>query len=158
MRLRSLLFVVALTTCAPTGAAAGPLLVAVTPGSWTFQITDGTSNTILFGENTRYTLCLPRTISGGFSDGTSNVRKQRAWTKWTSMIYPLVSENFSKHRIRGVGVSELSDVYFRSVYKKFMNSSNYRIKLKSRKVRRKTCELRFQITIRERLYRKKYDR
>lgn len=72
MRLRSLLFVIAITMCAPTGAAAGPLLVAVTPDSWTFQITDGTSNTIFFGENTRYTLCLPRTVSTGFTDGTSN--------------------------------------------------------------------------------------
>ena len=62
----------AVTACVPSAAVAAPLLVSVTPNSWTFQVTDGTSNTVLFGENTRYTLCLPRTVTGGFSDGTSN--------------------------------------------------------------------------------------
>jgi hypothetical protein len=72
MRLRLLSLVLAMAACAPSAAQAGPLLISVTPNTWTFQVNDGTSNTILFGENTRYTLCLPRTITGGFADGTSN--------------------------------------------------------------------------------------
>jgi hypothetical protein len=72
MRLRLLVLISIVTGCAPSAAVAGPLLVSVTPNSWTFQATDGTSNTILFGENTGYTLCLPRTVTGGFTDGTSN--------------------------------------------------------------------------------------
>ena len=72
MRLRLLSFLFAAAACAPSAAVASPLLVAVTPNTWTIQATDGSSNTLLFGENTRYTLCLPRTVTGGFADGTSN--------------------------------------------------------------------------------------
>ena len=72
MFLRTAVVVLALTVCAPLASFAGPLLVSVTPDSWTVQNTDGTSNTLTFGENTTYTLCLPRTVTGGFTDGTSN--------------------------------------------------------------------------------------
>ena len=72
MRLRLLSLVLAVSAAVPSVATAAPILVSVTPRSWTFQITDGTSNTIVFGETTGYTLCVPRTVSGGFSDGTSN--------------------------------------------------------------------------------------
>lgn len=70
MLLRFAVFV--LTVCVPSISFAGPLLVSVTPGSWTVQNTDGSSNTLSFGENTTYTLCLPRTVTGSFTDGTSN--------------------------------------------------------------------------------------
>jgi hypothetical protein len=72
MRLRSLLLGFVALALAPSTAVGGPLLVSVSRNSWTFQQADGSSHTVVFGENTRYTLCFPRSVSGGFSDGTSN--------------------------------------------------------------------------------------
>ena len=72
MRRSLLLLALTLFLSLPATSFAGTVLTEVTPRGWTFQITDGTSNTIFFGENTGYTLCLPRTTTGGFTDGTSN--------------------------------------------------------------------------------------
>ena len=54
MRFRLLSSIFVLAACVPSTAWAGPLLVSVTPTSWTFQATDGTSNTILVGETLPY--------------------------------------------------------------------------------------------------------
>ena len=71
MRLRAFIFVIA-AIAAPSAVVAAPLLTSITSESWTFQFPDGSSNTIRFGENTGYTMCLPRTVTSGFGDGTSN--------------------------------------------------------------------------------------
>lgn len=53
-------------------AADAALLQAVSPGQWTIAITDGSSNTILFGETGSLDICIPAALAPtNITDGSS---------------------------------------------------------------------------------------
>jgi hypothetical protein len=74
----------------PALVAASPVLLGVTRTSWQLgNLTDGSSNTIRFGETTSLDVCVPMAaIPTGGSDGTSNTIRftetQGVQVNWTS--------------------------------------------------------------------------
>ena len=79
----------------PVLASASPVLTGITPRAWTIGgLTDGSSNTILFGESTSLQLCVPNAAyPAGITDGTSNTiqftETQGLRVSWASRTSPI---------------------------------------------------------------------
>lgn len=73
MRLTPHVFALFVGLVCPSLAQGAPLLQQLSPTGWTLGITDGTSNTVQFGESTRLDVCVPSTrVPSGIADGSSN--------------------------------------------------------------------------------------
>lgn len=103
--LRSLT-VAAVALLTPTLVSASPVLTGITPRAWSISgLTDGRSNTILFGESTSLQLCVPNAAyPASVTDGTSNTiqftETQGLRVRWTSRT-SLISDGTSNTILLG---------------------------------------------------------